>query len=39
MKARIQRVRKEYATELLVALVVLSGVVGYAYFGSMMLNQ
>ncbi len=39
MKARIQKVKKEYATELGVGLMVVTVVVGYASFGSWMLSR
>jgi hypothetical protein len=39
MKARIQKVRKEYSVELSVGLLVMSVVIAYAYFGSWMLNH
>ncbi len=39
MKARIQKVRKEYSVELGVALLVMTAVVAYSYFGSLMLNS
>jgi hypothetical protein len=39
MKTRIQKVKKEYATEMLVGLVVLTAVISYAYLGSWMLSK
>jgi hypothetical protein len=39
MKARIQKVRKNYGVELGVVAIVMTVVVAYAFFGSMMLGK
>lgn len=38
MKARINKVKKEYGGEIGVAAIVTAAVVGYSYWGSMLLN-
>ncbi len=38
MKARINKVKQEYGAELGAAVAVTSAIVGYAYWGSLLLN-
>ncbi len=39
MKARVRKVKKEYGSELLIMLLVLVVVSGYAYWGSLLLGH